>query len=184
MSHGLGSTQQKIILLLLGGLTLGFSGSPNHYFRNLKLIGQEWKKINRDSLRRSIQTLYKSKLVKEKHHQDGSLTLVLSDEGRERALRYKLGEMKIKRPLKWDGKWHLVTFDIPESKKKARDALRQHLNRIGLIEFQKSIFISPYPCNDEIDFLVELFQINSYVRKITAHYLDNAEHLKLKFKLA
>lgn len=183
MSRGLGTAQQKILLLLLGGLALGLSGSPKRYFRILKTIGKEWREIERHALRRAIQKLYESKLVEAKAHKDGSTTLILSEEGKKRALTFKIDEMQIRQPKMWDKKWRIVTFDIPEEQKRVRDALRGHLRRLGLSELQKSVFVYPYPCINEIDFIVEWFNIRPYVRQITADFIDNELHLKSRFKL-
>src|SRR3989338_4472801 len=90
-----GATKQKIVLLLLGGLALGLTRSPKQYFRVAKEIRKEWRAINRQSLERAIRALYTSKLVETKDNRDGTLTLVLSDEGRERALIYNLEKMEI-----------------------------------------------------------------------------------------
>jgi len=46
----------------------------------------------------------------------------LSLSGKKRILRYDLDNMKIKKPLKWDGYWRIVVFDIPEDEKR-REAL-------------------------------------------------------------
>lgn len=183
MAKGPGIIQKKIMLLLLGGLALGFSGTPRRYSRILKLIGNDWRKINRESLWQSIRRLYQSKLVTVHEQKDGSATLVLSEEGRQRALTYKLDEMRITIPKQWDGKWRIIIFDVPESKKKIRDALRFQLRRLGLKELQKSVFIHPYPCDDEIDFIIEFYQARPYVRKIVAESVDTAKHWRQKFNI-
>src|SRR3989344_4025305 len=54
---------QKILLLLLGGVALGLSHSPRQYFRILKSIKKEWEWIDKRNLRRTIQSLYKSRLI-------------------------------------------------------------------------------------------------------------------------
>lgn len=183
MPRGPGIIQRKILLLLLGGLALGLSGSPRRYFRILRLMGKEWKEINREALWRSIRALYQSKLVEMHHEKDGSMTLILSEEGHKRALTYKIDEMEIKRPEKWDGKWRMVTFDIPERQRKMRDVLRFRLRQLGFKEFQKSVFVCPYPCENEMEFLIEFYNIRSHVRQIVAESLDNAKHFRVKFGL-
>jgi len=183
MPRGPGIIQRKILLLLLGGLALGLSGSPRRYFRIIKLIGREWQEINRQALWRAIRGLYQSQLISEKRNDDGTITLILSREGRRQALTYKLDEMKIKKPERWDRKWRLFAFDIPEKRKKIREAMRFHFRSIGLKEFQKSIFICPYPCDQEVDFLVEFYRVRPYVRKILAESIDNELHYKQKFGL-
>ncbi len=183
MPRGLGEIQQKVLLLLLGGLALGLSGSPKRYFQILKSIGEEWKSIKKRALRRAIKNLYESKLITEKQNKDGSFTIILSENGKKKALTYQLDEMEIKKPTKWDGKWRIVLFDIPENIRKLRDVLRNHLNQLGFYEFQKSVFIHPYDCEDEINYLIEFYDIRKFVRFVIADSLDNELHLKQYFGL-
>ena len=183
MPRGAGSVQRKIMLLLMGGVALGLSRSPRRYFRILGVIGKEWRAINKDSLHTAIKALYTSRLIDEQIHDDGSVALMLSEEGKRRALRFTLEEMKIKKPKAWDGKWRVIIFDVPERKRKARDALRGHLRQMDFYELQKSVFVHPYPCGDEIDFITELFEMRPYVRQIMAEAIDNELHLKKLFHL-
>lgn len=183
MSRGPGIIQRKILLLLLGGLALGLSASPRRSFRILKYIGKEWNALNREALHRSIRALYSSHLVGIRYEANGLCTLFLSEAGRRRALTYTIDDMKIKKPRSWDRKWRIITFDIPERKRQMRDTLRVRLRQLGLLEFQKSVFVHPYPCDDEIDFLVELYHARPFVRTIIAESIDNGLHYKHKFGL-
>ena len=179
----MGTIQKKVVLLLLGGVTLGLSRSPRRYFRVIGQMRREWRAINQHALHVAIKKLYTSRLIAEQVHEDGSVALILSEEGKQRALRFKLEEMKIKKPKAWDGKWRVIIFDVPERNRKARDALRDHLRQMDFHELQKSVFVHPYPCGDEIDFITELFEMRPYVRQITAEAIDNELHLKKLFRL-
>lgn len=181
--RGSGEIQKKILLLLQGGLALGLSCSPARYFKIVRMIKKEWKEIEQKELRRSIRSLYVSKMITGKERPDGTISIVLSEKGKERVLKYHLETIKIKKPLKWDGKWRLVMFDIPEARKQARDALRARLKQIGFLEFQKSAFIQPYPCSDEINFLIEFYMLRTYVRIMLVDEIDNELHLKMRFHL-
>lgn len=183
MSKGLGVTQKKVLLLLFGGLALGLSGSPRRYFKVLKAIQKEWQEIDRQVLRKAIKSLYESKLIKEKQNSDGTVTLVLTEKGKEKALVYDLDNMKIKKPKQWDKKWRVVLFDIPEKIKKTREAVRNHLKNLGFYEFQKSVFVYPYDCRDEIEYIIEFYDIRRFVRFIIADSIDNELHLKKYHKL-
>ncbi len=183
MSKGLGETQRKILLLLFGGIALGLSGSPKRYFQILRAIDKEWKEINKQSLKRAIKKLYESKLIAEKYNPDGTVTLVLTDKGKQKVLTYNIDEMEIKKPNQWDKKWRVVLFDIPNKIRKLRDTLRYHLKNLGFYEFQESVFVHPYDCKDEIDYLIELYDIRRFVRFIIAESLDNELHLKKHFDL-
>ena len=45
------------------------------------------------------------------------------------------------------------------------------------------MLILPYECEDEINFIVEVFQIRPFVRFIRAKSFTNEEQLKIKFNL-
>ena len=184
MPRGPGIVQQKILLLLSAGFVLGLSRSPIRSFRIFRLVAKEWKSINRQALWRSIKTLYTAKLVSARYNKDGTYTLILTKRGQERALTYRLEDIKVQKPAQWDKKWRIITFDIPEKQKKMRDALRFHLRRMGFKEFQKSVFVCPYPCENEINFLLEFYQARLYVRTILAESMDNDLHFRMKFALA
>jgi DNA-binding transcriptional regulator PaaX len=179
----LGTTQKKILMLLSAGLALGLTRSPKTHWWILKQIPKEWRKINRQALERAINSLYTSHLVKEKDNRDGSTTLILSDNGRQRALKFNIENMKIREPTNWDGKWRIVMFDIPEKLKRLRDSLRLHFRELGLIELQKSVLVHPFPCDKEVEFILELYNARKYVRFVLAENIDNELYLKKKFGL-
>lgn len=175
--------QRKILLLLQAGVVLALSGSPRTAFRVLKYVRREWQKIDAEALRDSIRRLYQSRLIDARDHPDGSTTIVLTGEGKQRCLTYRLDDMNIKPPKAWDKKWRVILFDIPEKRRKVRDALRHHLQRLGCYELQKSVFVHPFECRDEIDFIIEFFQARPFVRFIVAEDIDNALHLKQRFRI-
>ena len=179
----IGNLKKKILLLLLAGLALGLTRSPKKHWWILKQIPKEWEKINRQALQRAIYSLYTSHLIKERHNRDGTTTMILSENGNKKALRFNIDRIEIKKPAKWDGKWRIVMFDIPEKLKGLRDSLRLHFREIGLIELQKSVFVYPYPCSKEIEFIIELYNARKHVRFILAENVDNQLHLMKKFDL-
>ena len=186
MAHNeprIGNLKKKVLLLLLSGLSLGLTKSPKKHWWILKQIPREWKKLNRQSLERAINSLYASHLIDEKNNKDGTTTLLLNENGKHRALRFNLNKLNIEKPTKWDGKWRIVMFDIPEKTKMLRDSLRLHFRDIGLIELQKSVLVYPYPCNNEIEFILEMYNARKYVRFILAEKIDNQLHLMKKFNL-
>lgn len=178
-----GRTTQKALILLLGGIGLAFSSNPLRYGRILKSVNRSWKNIDRQELKRAIRRLYESRLIGYREHDDGSTEIVLTREGHDIALRYKLDEMTISKPERWDEKWRVILFDIPEEQKVLRNSLREQLQKLGCFQFQKSVFVHPYECRNEIDFIIELFGARRYVRFIEAATIDNALHLKKWFHL-
>jgi len=179
----LGPVAQKIILLLEGGIALSLTQRPNAYFKIIKGVSEEWQAINQRTLHESIKNLHQSKMIDYRENNDDTVTLILSDEGKKRALKYNLDRIKIKKPVRWDGLWRMVIFDIPERFKQGRDALAVKLKQLDFYPLQKSVFIYPYECKNEIDFIVEIFNLRPYVRFVIVKETDIDLDLKNKFKL-
>ena len=179
----LGPVAKKIILLLSTGACLSLTKRPNQYFRLLKLARKEWDKINNESLHEAIRNLYLFKIIDYRENSDGAVNIILTVNGRKKSLEYNLDKMEIKKPLKWDGLWRMVIFDIPENKKPARNALSFKLRKLGFYPLQKSVYIHPFDCKEEIDFINGIFEVGEYVRFIIAKDIDVALKLQKYFKL-
>jgi hypothetical protein len=141
------------------------------------------KRFQRSLFLRDLKRLQARECLAYYELPDGSLKIVLKRRGRQIALRYKFNELRIKIPPRWDGKWRLVMFDIPHTKKRAREALRQKLKELGFYQLQKSVFIFPYECANEIDFISEVFEIRNHILLITTNDFEGAEKLKYRFGL-
>ena len=176
-------TKQKILILLLSGVAMGMARSPRGYFKIARNIPNEFREIERKKLLRAVREFYNDRLVDYKEDKDGFVKIILTKEGEKKALKFKIDEMEIKKPAKWDGEWRIVIFDIPERFKKAREALRMKLKELGFLELQKSVLVLPYECEDEINFIVEVFLIRPFVRFVRAKSFINEEQLKIKFGL-
>ena len=178
--HHSSPIKQKILLMLLGGYALGCSYTPGQQIRTIRAISRGWKQINKDKLSRIIREFYNDRLVDLIEEKDGSTTIILSELGKKRALRYKIDELKIPKQ-KWDGKWRVVVFDIPERQKQARSALRNKLRDLDFLNLQKSVWVCPYDCQGMIDFIVEFFEIRKYVRYMVVQSITNEAELKRHF---
>jgi len=173
------------VLALLGGAALGMSGSSVRYYKIFKALKRDWEKINQDSFNRSVKNLAKEKLVEEEILANGSFKLTLTKKGRKEARKLNLlgSTIKFKKPKKWDGKWRVVLFDIPESDRIFRTILRKHLYDLNFIKLQHSVFISPYPFEKSILELSRLYSAEKYIRVITALKIDNEKKLRKIFKI-
>lgn len=84
---------------------------------------------------------------------------------------------------KWDGRWRIAVFDIPESIKKWREYLRGELKRLGFYALQESVYITPYPVTGELDRLLKEWNLRKYFRYITVSEIDGEKELKIIFHL-
>ena len=74
-------------------------------------------------------------------------------------------------------------FDIPENKVGARRSLNKMLRDMNCFSYQKSVFITPFECKKEIDFLGDCFGARKYISIITATEIENEDVVRKHFGL-
>lgn len=146
------------------------------------------KKVKDDYSEKKISNsfayLKKNKLIEVLKEGDGKVKVKLTNKGKNRLAEYSLDMLKIKTPEKWDGKWRVLMFDIPSYPKinnSARDALRNKIKELGFYQVQKSVWVYPYECEDEILFVAEMFQVQQYIEILLVEKVLHADVLKKVF---
>ena len=75
----------------------------------------------------------------------------------------------------WDRKWRVVIFDIPQEFHRNRVALRRKLKNHGFYMLQKSVFVYPYPCEEELGYIGGELEVSNYIDIITAEEIGFRE---------
>jgi phenylacetic acid degradation operon negative regulatory protein len=114
------------------------------------------KKIKEITIRQNIRRLQKHGFVIKK---EGKLRLTLKGEN----LADYILKRKKKLNKKWDKKYRVVIFDIPENKRLDRDWLRKELYLLKYKQLQKSVFMSKYSLTEDIVKEIKLRKIGNYV---------------------
>ena len=110
------------VLGVAGVLTIA-AIAPNS-IQMLKMFGLKNKRYKTKSVYSSLKRMQNQRLI-EITERDGQTIISITEKGKKRFLSYNFETMTIFAPKKWDGKWRIVGFDIPEKKKAAREALRK-----------------------------------------------------------
>lgn len=63
----------------------------------------------------------------------------------------------------WDHKWRVIIFDIPQELHRERIRFRKKLKLIGCYMLQKSVFIFPYPCEEELGDVATRLKVSDYI---------------------
>jgi len=108
-------------------------------------------------------------------NKDGGMVYRFTKNGKITAKKFLLDTLELKHPKEWDGKWHVVVFDIPEKYKKARYALYHKLKDLDFYQLQKSVWIHPFACEAEINFLEDVFDIHPFVEVLIAENISNGK---------
>ncbi len=101
---------------------------------------------------------------------EGKQGIMLTKEGISKALRAKFaleGGQKRK-----DGKWLMLTFDIPQKHKKARILLRSIMKNLGFKIFQHSIWVCPFDISDATEKLLQMHDLEKYVKLFLIESLE------------
>jgi len=151
---------------------------PNAVQMFPKLFGYGVPKMRSSSLRRAQRRLIERRLLSS----DGS-RLRLTSEGERLLTILRISGKQQKRPRRWDHKWRLVIFDIPESLKRVRNRLRQELSSYGFMKLQDSVWIYPYPCEGLISLLKADFRIGKSLLYIVADEVEGDMWLRKGFKI-
>ena len=169
----------KIILrsLLVAGAVVLVLSSPH-----ASQIITNYFKGDRRKFIRSVGNLKKSKYVSS-YSKDGKEMVEITEKGKRRLLHYDFEDMKIKMPKHWDGIWRVVIYDINEQRKKSRERFVIKLKEFGFLPYQKSIFVFPFKCKEEIDFMKEHLFLGDSIHYIEASYIDDEDLWKKKFSL-
>ena len=95
----------------------------------------------------------------------------------------KFKYLKLK-TVKWDKKWRIIIFDIPQEMHNKRNWLRKKLKNLGFYMIQKSVFVFPYPCEEELGDICSHLNISDYVDIIIADsFRSKEQEIKMFFQL-
>ena len=108
-------------------------------FRNLTDSFEAW--AYRNGFHRQLATLERQQLLETKQESCGERLHRLTETGRSLALGSRDPLARWKR--RWDGKWRMVLFDVPQSKASDRARLRHSLADRGFGYLQNSVWITP-----------------------------------------
>ncbi len=107
----------------------------------------------------------------------------LTQEGEEILEHWRRSDFKLTRPKRWDNKWRIVIFDIPEKKRAVRDEVRNIFVAAGFKKLQNSVWVYPYDCEDVVGLLKNDFKIGRNMLYIIADQIENDKYLREEFGL-
>lgn len=143
---------------------------------------EEWKQFNPSYLKRTLARMRREKLVKIVER-DGEQIIELTKNGRRRIIKYSLENLSIDKSNAWDGRWRLVMYDVPHRRKQLRDVFRETLKNLGFYQLQESVWVFPYPCEDQVSFLREFYGVGNEVLYVVATKLEDDAPYRTYFGL-
>lgn len=179
-----------LVLVAVGGLALVGAAAPGLLMLLKKLPGQSsgtGKKapnLSRKKVNDSLVYLQKKKLINIQRYGNGKIEIRLTEGGKARIREYSLEALTIQRPPQWDRKWRVVMFDIPVHPRRynaAREALRRKIKELGFYQVQKSAWVHPFECREEILFVAEFFGVQRFIEILVVEKFLYTDLLFQKF---
>ncbi|MDP4001329.1 MAG: hypothetical protein Q8P83_03750 [bacterium] len=107
----------------------------------------------------------------------------LLKKGKLYASQIEFEKLTLPRPKKWDGKWRLFSFDIPEEFRNARNMMRRKIKALGCYNIQRSLFVYPYDCMKELQQVADHYKVGKYTVFGEVTYIDVDKQLRKFFNL-
>lgn len=107
----------------------------------------------------------------------------LTEDGEKKLRKLELMGYKMPKTKRWDRKWRVIIFDIPEKKKNTRDQIRKFFISAGLVRLQDSVWVYPYDCEDIIGLLKTNFGVGKNLLYMIVDEVENDKYLREEFKL-
>lgn len=170
---------QKLILNLVkiaGVLSIGLVAPQ--VIGAMSKLGLIPNKRQEEIVRSSASKLAKKGLLE---YHDGGYQF--TSEGEKKLRQWELQDHQFKHPQKWDRKWRVIIFDIPERKKKVRDQIRNLFISGGLFRLQDSVWVYPYDCEDIVGLLKTNLGVGKDLLYMIVDEIENDKNLREEFGL-
>jgi len=107
----------------------------------------------------------------------------MTSRGESLLRQWQFADFKLTQPLKWDKKWRVIIFDIPEKKRKVRDQIRVLFKSAGFYLLQDSVWVYPYDCEDVLTLLKSEMGVGKNILYLIVDELENDKYLRQFFSL-
>ncbi|MEK7479865.1 MAG: hypothetical protein AAB665_01100 [Patescibacteria group bacterium] len=168
--------------LAIAGVGLVAMAAPNT-LQLLKKVDPDWI-IRRDPKQRLREAAYRlqRKGFVAFEHKHNRVFLRITGKGKTR-LQSLIIRGPLPQPLRWDRKWRLVIFDIPEKKHDLRARARGIVAGFGFVRLQDSVWAYPYDCEEAIALLKAELRIGKDLLYIIADAIEYDVPLRKTFDL-
>lgn len=188
MSNKINPTSKEILKLLgigavvtasvlMPGLPMALKPVLDLQKRKKKYNQKYWSKYNYSRLNQLLKRLYAQKVI-DIFEENGIPLIKLTEKGKTKLIKINLEEITLQKSPKWDGKWRLVIYDVKKDKRSMGEVFRRFLRKLYFLKLQRSVYLTPFPCKDEIEFLRQYHSLGKEVLYIEANKLENEEAYK------
>src|SRR3989344_1075059 len=172
------------VLATIGNAAITVAHHPGRNPLNVYRMAREFRDLQYLSnrrLRTISRYLVDKKYVVIRKTAHGIAEISMSKSGKKLVERDALLALKPTPQAEWDRLWRLVMFDIPTRRKATRDRFAGILKTLGFVHYQKSVFLCPHPCEEELEAIVDYLDIDKYVDIVIAKMISRESQYRREF---
>jgi DNA-binding transcriptional ArsR family regulator len=194
--NALGTTKSVLKYMLLAGAITVAATNPRFgsilaremikSYRRRNKFKESEPRLSKKDKQKYRNTFYylKNNELLDIEYRGGQMYFSLTEEGKKKARKYKIDDLKIEKPKQWDKKWRILIFDIESRHRAKREALRGKIKQLGLYQLQKSVWVSPYEFEKEMKLLRDFFGLElGQMKVITASQIEDDGPIRKFFGL-
>src|SRR3989338_6147340 len=175
---------QKALLttLLIGGMVM-IGAAPR--INILKLLGNKKRNPYRfkHQVNDALMRLARKGLVVFIIENGRKLARITPAGQRVLVLEEQKTALQLQRKKRWDKRWRVVIFDIPEYRRGTRDKLRLTMRTSGFYRLQDSVWLYPYDCEDFMTLVKADLKIGNAILYMVVEKIENDVKIKEAFNL-
>lgn len=80
----------------------------------------------------------------------------------------------------WDGKWRILSYEIPEKKRELRDKLRREVSGWGLGPWHRSFWLTPHPITENLKKLVSQKEEEQYIQAFESEHVFGDKNILIE----
>ncbi len=176
-----GEITRDILRLIGAGVVLGTAVVAPNVVQVLDVFDPKGR-AQRNKIWKAIKYLESQERIRITE-EDGERRLSLTNRGKVALHELSIDELSVQHPRMWDRKWRIVMFDIPMYKSRNRIPFREKIQDLGFAMYQKSVWVYPYECREEVLMVAEHYEVREYIRYMTVEEMSNMREFVKKFDL-
>ena len=115
---------------------------------------------------------------------DGKKHMEITEKGRHAfELEKQKALLRGRQKRRWDKRWRMIIFDIPERYRGTRDKLRILLRSLGFVRLQASVWVFPYDCEEVVTLLKAELGVGYSTLYTIVEKIEDDKKLKEHFNL-
>lgn len=108
--------------------------------------------------------------------------IISSPKGLNYFRRLNLKEENKKEKTLWDGKWRLISFDVPIKENAKRHQLLNFLKEFDFYQLQKSVWVCPNKIGGEFWKVLIDYELDKYCKAMVVEIMEGDDDLRKHFR--